>query len=59
MDELSRRRLEYGNSLVKALLSNNPDQVEKYTELISNLDKMVLEHLNGYWSDIHLKYLKA
>lgn len=59
MDELSKRRLEYINTLIKCLLMGDTDRVEEYTELIRDLDKMVLKHLNWYWSDVQLKYLKS
>lgn len=58
MDELVRRRFEYMNSLIDASLRGKADQIEKYTDLIRDLDSMMSKHLNMYWSSIQLKYVR-
>lgn len=57
MDDLTRRRLEYNNILVKAALEDDTKTVLEYTALIIDLDKAVSKHLDYYWSDIQLKYI--
>lgn len=57
MDELSRKRFEYMNALTNALLRGKSDQIERYTNLIRDLDLMVSKHLDKYWSDIQLTYI--
>lgn len=57
MDDLTRKRLEYNNILVKAAIEDNTETVSEYTALIIDLDNAVSKHLNCYWSDIKLKYV--
>lgn len=58
MDELVKRRFEYMNAVIDASLRGKPDQIEKYTDLIRDLDLMVSKHLDKYWSNIQLIYVK-